>query len=285
MLKILLLQNALAADGDTSGIQVSFRDEAAANSARYAAGDGVNVRGAPAVDAPVVARLGLGDPVRLGAAAGLQTVDGREDAWYEATVSGASGPIQGYVWGGALTAARFEADLDTDGEQEVYTVTYNQNHDILVRAREPGAPEGSAIAVLNRGQHNDIDGHLDTLYARLIPASETGVPLLKIYVPNREMCGSWDLELWVSYQTPGPGQVGTLREALTLSSGADAPVWSGEKAVWSPKKKLVVVTRENGELLENNDEEISREITRRVYRDGVFQTVQTKNEHEVKKAE
>ena len=117
--------------------------------------DGVNLRSGPSRDAPVVSRLSLGEEVTiLGVAGPIEVIDGVSERWYQVrTYSG-----DGCLFGGTLTGARWEADLDEDGELERATVTLGANGTAIVRVAELAVPPPGGVAELKVDIGTDIAG-------------------------------------------------------------------------------------------------------------------------------
>ncbi len=262
-------------------VKVLYRNEDyAAGHTVYVAGDGVNLRAGPGTSAAVVAKLPAGTPVSVLSAGPLDWAEGRQERWYEVTAQVAGASLQGHIFGGVLTPARLEADLDGDGEQELVTVAYSASRDIILRVIEPEGASDRRVVTLNLGGWGDIDGPLDELRASTTGPQESGVPLVMIYVPNRYMCGSWDLTVYASYTSPGPGQLGVARDALRTNVGCDEPVCVASRVAFHPKAKQATLTTERREAEDHRD---VTDITqsRMVYRRGVFTSVQEKTWTEI----
>ncbi len=266
MLLSLILSSQLAL-ADTPDVRVDWLPAQPwpAGQRLYVAGHEVNLRAAASTDAPVVRELDLGTPVIVRAVlADEAEVGGRPGRWYAVEIEGAG--IQGALFGGVLTPARIDADLDEDGETEIAVLTWGWDLHKVIRVREPGLDGAAAVVQLDLGPTFDIDGAQEELRAGVTTASQTGIPLLKLHTPGREMCGSGSATHYLSYRSAGPGTLGTLREAVADHHWADAPVYSHLELTWEPEARAVS-TRSviyDGE----SDEQI--EVKRLVLRDGVF---------------
>jgi hypothetical protein len=232
----------------------------------FVAGHGVNLRAAASTDAPVVTELDLGTPVLVQAllADGAE-VGGRGGRWYAVKLE--EGGRQGALFGGVLSPARIDADLDQDGETELAVLTWGWDNKKVIRVREPAIAGAAAVTELDLGPTHDIEGPQVELWAGVTGAGETGIPLLKLHTPGREMCGSGSATHYVSYRSEGAGTLGTLREAVRDHHWSDAPVYSYAELSWEPGARAVTVREvvSDGE----SDEQIT--VTRRVLRDGVFE--------------
>ncbi|MCA9491367.1 MAG: SH3 domain-containing protein [Myxococcales bacterium] len=126
--------------------------------------DGANVRQWPNTTNPVVGRLALGTEVEIREVVPLEVeAAGHTNHWYEITAEQISGgPVHGYVFGSILTPLVHRADLDSDGVDEVLSVTFGPGEVPRVRLIEPelGA-QGERTAVL------DLSGVGGTLHASL----------------------------------------------------------------------------------------------------------------------
>ena len=144
------------------------------------AGHKVNLRRSPTTRGRVVARLDLGTTlmVRATVPGGPVPLGGRRDWWYQVVVLDKDGVAQskGYIYGGVLTHACLEADLDNDGEPEMATVALNPEGVIVVRVFEPYGGSDKSLtlpAVRIQGQL------LRSADVEVLPAAQVGVPLLK----------------------------------------------------------------------------------------------------------
>ncbi len=240
----------------------------------FVAGHEVNLRAAASTDAPVVRELDLGAPVVVKALlADDVEVGGRTDRWYAVEVEGAG--VQGALFGGVLTPARVELDLDQDGEDEVVVLTWGWERNSVVRIREPSIQGAAAVTQLDLGPTHDIDGPQELMFLLTTTAEQTGIPLLKVHLPGREMCGSGTRTRYLSYRTAKTATLGDLREAIEEHHWADAPVYDYVELSFEPKARAVTARQVtyNGE----DDEQIS--VTRKVLRDGVFEAVAPTGTH------
>ena len=275
MILSLLLFSTLAA-ADTPNVRVDWlpAEPWPAGQRLYVAGHEVNLRAAATTDAPVVRELDLGTPVVVQALLADEVeVGGRPGRWYAVEVEGAG--VQGALFGGVLTPARIDADLDEDGETEVAVITWGWEQHKVIRVREPALQGAEAVVQLDLGQSNDIEGPQEEQWAGVTTAAETGLPLLKLHTPGREMCGSGSATHYISYQSEGPGALGTLREAISDHHYADAPVYSYLELTWEPEAKAVSARQVmyDGE----GDEQI--EVKRHVLREGVFESEKPTGTH------
>lgn len=262
---ILLAQLAAA---DQPGIRVDYlpAEPWPMGQRLFVAGHEVNLRAAASTDAPVVRELDLGTPVVVKALLADQVeVGGRMGRWYAVGVEGAG--VQGALFGGVLTPARIDADLDQDGEDEVAILTWGWEQNTVIRVREPGIQGAAAVTQLDLGPTHDIEGPQDEMSLQVTTAKQTGIPLLGVHLPGREMCGSGSATHYISYRSASKGTLGGLREAVGDHHWADAPVYSYIELTWQPEARAVS-TRSviyDGE----SDEQI--EVKRLVLRDGVFE--------------
>jgi len=232
----------------------------------FVAGHKVNLRAAASAEAPVVTELELGTPVTIKALlADDVEVAGRRGRWYAVEIQGTG--QQGALFGGVLTPARIEADLDQDGVVEVAVLTWGWDYHKVIRIHEPGLEGPAAVAQLDLGQSNDIDGPMEQMWAGITTAADTGIPMLKLHTPGREMCGSGSATHYVSYLSPDKASKGVLREAIREHHWSDAPVYDHIELSFEPAAMAVTArhTSYNGE----DDEQIT--VTRHVLKDGVFE--------------
>lgn len=236
----------------------------APDSVVYAAGHNVRVRDDPSTAGQVVRTLALGEPARVRAGGAVAaTIGERSSAWVPVRV----GDVTGWVWGGALTLARLEADLDADGEQEVLTVAYNGAGEVVVRSREPAVEGDTAVGFVNLGTFQDINGLQGTTHVEVLDAATAGVPLLRVEVVAGEYCGSGSHYRYLSLRSPGAGQPSTLALALSHNgSGGDAPVWWSTEVAFQPARKAATVKSESGE----DDQTLASTTTRYTLKAGVF---------------
>jgi len=107
----------------------------------FTAVDGMNLRAGPSVKEGKVMELGLGTPVRIvKAATDVVRVGKRVDRWYQVRVPEHAGRpgLEGYAFGGSLTPAGFETDLDGDGKPERVVVVWTPDYAVAVRLVESG---------------------------------------------------------------------------------------------------------------------------------------------------
>ena len=127
---------------------------------------------------------------------------------------------------------------------------------------------------IDLGTFGDIEGPLDTAILTLTPASETGVPLLRVVVPGREMCASGTRTHYVWWS-------GTrLATVLEATDWADAPIWTYDALVFDPPAKAVVKTNRRSE-----DAEVEEITTQRFVWDGATFTPVGAPTHTTRKVE
>ena len=234
----------------------------------WAAGTGVNVRAAPSPDAEKVRALTLGEPVTI------TSVSPAELTLGELTAPWAQVGPNAWVWSGALTTARVEADLDADGDREVHVVAWRSDRHLVVRTTVASWPAERPAEEIDLGTFGDIEGPLDTAILTLTPASETGVPLLRVVVPGREMCASGTRTHYVWWS-------GTrLATVLEATDWADAPIWTYDALVFDPPAKAVVKTNRRSE-----DAEVEEITTQRFVWDGATFTPVGAPTHTTRKVE
>ncbi len=272
LLPLILAASLATADGTNIRVDWLPAEAWAPGQRLYVAGHAVNLRAAASTDAPVVTELDLGTPVIIKALlADGADVGGRTGRWYAIEVEGSG--KQGALFGGVLTPARIDADLDQDGETEVAVVTWGWDYHKVIRIREPGMSGRDAIAQLDLGETFDIEGPQEEMWAGVTTAAETGLPLLKLHTPGREMCGSGSATHYISYTAAKPAEKGVLREAIKDHHYADAPVYSYAELKWEPKAKAVTVKEVmyDGDVEDGGSGQEQIEVTRHVLRDGVFE--------------
>ena len=229
----MVVTAALAADA------VDWAETPAAGQTWYAAGSGVNLRDAPSADGAVVGQLGLGQPVEVSGGPGAALTLGERTAPW---VPVRRGQAEAWVWSGALTPWASTTDLDGDGRTERVVVAWRSDRHLVVRATPSDADAAVAAEEVDLGSFGDIDGALDRAEVRVTPASETGVPLVRVYVPGREMCGSGTWARYVAWT----GR--TVSLALSVDTWADAPVYSVDEATFAPAaREVTVVSRSSGD--------------------------------------
>lgn len=200
----------------------------------YAAGSGVNLRERPSVDAPVTGQLSLGQPVVVTAISEVSLTMGQRAAPW-AKVGG------GFVWAGALTPWRGVADLDGDGTDEVLVVAWRNDDHLVVRASAAAAPATRAAEELDLGTFGDIGGPLTQAQVRLTSGAETGIPLVQVHVPGRDMCGSGTWRRYAAWT----GRALSL--ALSVDTWGDAPVYMLDQATFVPDAREVTLVRRHSE--------------------------------------
>ena len=105
--------------------------------------------------------------------------------------------------------------------------------------------------------------------------------LLRLYIPSREMCASWDRTAWVSYRSPGPATLGALQVAIETSEGADAPVFTAHTVAFDPQRRGLTDVLKNGEMEDDGTERVNVTTTVRRFEAGVFAVVSESRTEEV----
>jgi hypothetical protein len=106
----------------------------------YVGVDNANLRAAPGLDAPVVARLVLGEAVMVLQRPGRKTiVDDHRNSWYRVRVGGESGTLEGMIFGSVLTPVCAAADLDGySSHAEITAASFTADFRPRIRVRDPG---------------------------------------------------------------------------------------------------------------------------------------------------
>lgn len=218
-------------------LAVALADPMVADAARtwevgdtgFAAGTGINVRAQADTRAEVVGSLPLGAPVTVTEAGGPELTLGERTARWVRVDSGSG---KGWVWSGALTGARVQGDLDGDGADEVGVLAWKTDDHLAVRLAR-----GESGVELDLGEYGDIEGTLLEAHLTFAGPGQVGVPLLKVYVPGREMCGSGTWTTYVSWDGK------SLHKAISASTWADAPYYDSTTLTWDPDEKRVQTSR------------------------------------------
>jgi hypothetical protein len=156
--------------------------------------------------------------------------------------------------------AMLAADLDEDGVVEQVLVGFSLTREIEVSVYEPDG----RVARLSLGRVVDFSGVRDELYITLPDPDQTGAPLLLVTVPAAEQCGSWDRDTYITYQDD------SLRPALVLFNGSDAPAYTEERVVFHPATRTATLT-----VISGDDTGETTTITRRALVDGVYAVTET----------
>ncbi len=263
---VLLLGFAAASAASPEPVAIEWLGPAAAkpDTTVYAAGANVRIRSSHSTSGDVVhtAFLGQALTIRAGTPA-PDTIGQRTSTWLPVRVAG----VDGWVWAGAVTTARFEVDLDADGEVEVVTAAYNGAGEIVVRASEPGVAGEAGVTFVTLPAIHDINGLQGSAQVDVLAPQTAGIPLLRVEVLSGEYCGSGSHFRYLSLRSPGPRQPSTLALALSHSGdGGDAPIWWRTKIAFDPTNKTATVEAESGE-----DDQVHDSNTRRyALKDGVF---------------
>ena len=184
-----------------------------------------------------------GTKVTIGAVgATAESLEGRVNVWYEVT-----SPVgTGWIHGGRLTPYAWVADLDQDGEDELATVVFGDDFNLRVLVIEPNVRAGGESWLdLDSAGGAYISQHGGDATVELLKAGVAGIPLLHVY-SGVEACADF-ADYWVSYRSPGPARLGTLRTALALSGLMDPPSSSTYEVKFTAKRSLADVTRTTGE--------------------------------------
>lgn len=192
----------------------------------------------------------------------VEMVEDRVDTWYRVeTALGA-----GWVHGGRLSPAGWQADFDQDGEVEFMGVTFAPDFSIRVVVVEPNPRVGAE-------SYLDLDpiggAYLSQKGSTAQPTFQkvkiAGVPLVHVY-SGVEACADFG-DYWVSYQARAPGETGMLRIALELTGISDSPTMSSYDVHFDAKRKQVDVTTTTA-----NEEGVAPTVERAryVFVDGVY---------------
>lgn len=133
-------------------------------------------------------------------------------------------------------AGTLTADLDRDGQPETIEARFDRDGHLLVEFEEVGRSR-----TLDLGTFVDIMGLRTEVVADLVPAEESGVPMLRLHVPRGEYCGSGNDWVYVSYVLDTP------KQALTVGDFSDAPVWSSVETTFDAARKRVKIVQTYGE--------------------------------------
>lgn len=261
---LTLLAALGSASAGAGGVSHGGPSSIAPGTVVFAAGHNVRLRAEPSLDAPVLASVPLGDELTIGAAAPQPaTVSGRSSHWLPVRF----GDLGGWVWGGTVTGARFETDLDANGSAELLTVSFSSSGDVLVRARDLSRSGDDAVQVVNLGRFVDINGLQDRARAEVLPGSVAGVPLVRVEIQAGEYCGSGSHFRYLSLHKPASMARPSLAVALShAGSGGDAPIWWTTTVDFDPGQRSAVVRSESGE----DDTTLSTSTRTYTRVDGIF---------------
>jgi len=190
----------------------------------------------PSADSVVTYELKFGWPVKVVHVMTPEpvVVDGRADRWYRIASEGRAG----YVFGDALTSARFEDDFDQDGEAELATVAFTSDFMIRVRFFEPKEQIESFVDVRpSGGAFLGLEG--GNAYAEALKKGTAGLPLIHVDT-HVEACADFS-DAWISYAN------GTPRLALHQSGLIDPPNHATYKVEFQAAKKRALIKREKAE--------------------------------------
>ncbi len=230
----LLLAGVLAATPIVYGFHESQKTHEVSDWSKqprvWVATQGAKLRERPDPEAPVTFELRFGWPVKV-----LQVmtpepviVEGRADRWYRVASEGRGG----YVFGDALTSARFEDDFDQDGEPELATVAFTNDFQIRVRFFEPKdktetfidlGPSGGAYLSMKGGN----------VWADALKKGAAGLPLVHLDT-HVEACADF-ADYWVGYANGRP------YVALEKSGLVDPPNRSTYKVEFQPAKQRAFI--------------------------------------------
>lgn len=226
----------------------------------YVAEPDVSLLAKPEAASEILAALPPGAQVEvLQASEAVVRYQDRVNRWYRVKVLDPA--REGFIFGAHLTPFAFRANLDTDGDKELVTISFTPTFKVRVRVVDPGTPP--------RTQHVDLEpagqGYLTqkggNATGSLIDAAHAGLPLIKVdSLP--EACADYSTT-YLSYD-------GTLRTALALTGVADPPVHSSFEVRFDPTDRTAEVVRVNEEEYEEGHPHIEKETTRYRLRGGVF---------------
>lgn len=171
----------------------------------YTVDEGVNIRAAPTMDAQVITSAPLGMPVQVtGIAKPWDEIDGRFDAWYRVK----AGELTGFAFGGALTPLRHSLDLNSDGRDEIVTISAGKDFNLRIRILD--------VLPTGERQVRKLANIPFSWFVRssILSADQAGIPLLRVGFGG-EGCGIPYQEYYFSYRQ------GRLQTALKLSSVSD----------------------------------------------------------------
>jgi hypothetical protein len=191
---------------------------------------GARLREKPATDAPVSAELPFGAPVQVLEAVSAEPVAafGRSDRWYRVATEGKAG----YLFGDALTSARFEDDFDGDREPELATVAFTADFKIRVRFFEPKTKTETFIDLEPAGgAYLSMQGGY--AYPEALKRSVAGLPLVHVG-SHVEACADF-VDYWVSYDGSAP------KLAMRQAGLTDFPSNFTYKVEFQPAKRRALV--------------------------------------------
>lgn len=146
----------------------------------------------------------------------------------------------GWAPASAVTGATLSGDLDGDGRPDRVVARFTDATRVELLVSSGGRPPQR----LDLGARSDIEGAQGTATVTVMPASEVGIPLVRVRWHAREQCGSGDAFAYASYQGDPP----VLREALKHGgSGGDAPIWWETTAAFDPAAQTATVRFRAGE--------------------------------------
>ena len=212
------------------------------------AGHKVNLRRSPTTRGRVVERLDLGTTLMVRAAVpgGPVPLGGRRDWWYQVVVLDKDEVAQtkGYIYGGVLTHACLHADLDDDGEIEAATVAINPDGIVIVRVFEPYGGSDKSLTLPAARVRGELLREADI---EVMPASESGVPLVKIAVRTSDTADPNGKTSYVAYRAEAATLPGKLSLALSHPRGGiDADTRWTTATRFDPDKLTLYLTTGSG---------------------------------------
>ena len=214
------------------------------------AGHKVNLRRSPTPRGRIVARLDLGTPlmVRATVPGGPVPLGGRRDWWYQVVVLDDDdvAETKGYIYGGVLTRACLQADLDNDGETEVVTVSMNPDGIVVVRVYEPyGGSDKSLTLPAAR-----VDGQLlRHAQIEVLSVNDTGVPLLQVTAHGADSDTPTGKISYIAYRAEAATLPGKLTLALSHVRGGEIEDkrWNAKTRFDADAHTVHVTTRQGAE--------------------------------------
>ena len=211
----------------------------------YAAGNSINLRSSASTKGSVIAKVPLGNPIRVLATAQEEKIGTRKDKWYhiETTIKGNS--YKGYLFGPTMTPHKIGADFDEDGEPEYILAAYNEHRELLLRVLDPNA--SSAVTWTNMGEYSYDGQVVDTAMLKLYPQDITGVSLLKIEAHADEKGFFWNK--FISYSH------GKVVRALEYTEQEKADSYQTVDLQFAAKTRSVLLRHITGQVVGDDSKE------------------------------